>query len=159
MVNLSLWLWTFFQFSNSDFRASLQNMTHYLLYLHFFKQYVVCLSFFGASFMFTSQKNNNYFLTEILAWPQSCFHLNGGEKSQRKRERDYLSFKRNIFGSKNEKQFVQEREREEEESEATPWPESILILVNINRLGSVTSTHGHFTRRLLIKSHQRQNTG
>lgn len=44
----------------------------------------------------------------------------------------------------------------EEEREATPWPESILILVNINRLGSVTSTHGHLTRRLLIKSHQRQ---
>lgn len=39
---------------------------------------------------------------------------------------------------------------------ATPWPESILILVNINRLGSVTSTHGHSRRRLLIKSHQRQ---
>lgn len=47
-------------------------------------------------------------------------------------------------------------EREEGESEATPWPESILILVNINRLGSVTSTHEHFTRRLLIKTHQRQ---
>lgn len=31
-------------------------------------------------------------------------------------------------------------EQEENESEA-PWPESILILVNINRLGSVTSTH------------------
>lgn len=44
----------------------------------------------------------------------------------------------------------------EEEREATPWPESILILVNINRLGSVTSTHGHLTRTLLIKSHQRQ---
>lgn len=47
-------------------------------------------------------------------------------------------------------------EGEEEEREATPWPESILILVNINRLGSVTSTHGHLTRRLLIKSPQRQ---
>lgn len=47
-------------------------------------------------------------------------------------------------------------EREEEKREATPWPESILILVNINRLGSVTSTHRHFTRTLLIKSHQRQ---
>lgn len=47
-------------------------------------------------------------------------------------------------------------ERKEGESEATPWPESIQILVNINSLGSVTSTRRQFTRKLLIKSHQRQ---
>ena len=40
--------------------------------------------------------------------------------------------------------YEREREREEEESKVTLWPESILVLVNINRLGSVTSTLGHF---------------
>lgn len=41
--------------------------------------------------------------------------------------------------------------REEgEESEAAPWPESILILVNINRFGSVTSAHTHTLQKKTI---------
>lgn len=67
-------------------------------------QYVwFAFHFFWVSFMFTSQKNNNYCLTVSLAGPQSCF---------RDTERDYLS--RNSVRRKDiwETVCVREKKRE-----------------------------------------------